>query len=182
MEATSVVEPTPIAAEELVEATPVAEAQAVETVAETAPVEQVLAEAVAASTPVDEPAPVEAPAAAPQSKPAKGAKAAKAAPAPLEPVGPDVVNFGDKKAAVRGRRKVRVGRVVSAKMEKTIVVAIASTARHPLYGKIMRRTTKFKVHDETSVAGEGDTVEIMETRPLSKEKRWRVVRVVEKAK
>jgi small subunit ribosomal protein S17 len=82
----------------------------------------------------------------------------------------------------RGRRKVRQGRVISAKMEKTIVVLIESRVRHPLYGKFMKRSKKFKAHDEQSVCGEGDTVEIMETRPLSKEKRWRVVRVVEKAK
>jgi small subunit ribosomal protein S17 len=82
----------------------------------------------------------------------------------------------------RGRRKLRQGRVVSAKMEKTIVVLIESRVRHPLYGKFMKRSQKFKVHDEESTCGEGDTVEIMETRPLSKEKRWRVIRVIEKAK
>ncbi len=82
----------------------------------------------------------------------------------------------------RGRRKVRAGRVVSDKMDKTVVVAIETLVRHPLYGKIMRKTTKFKAHDETNSAGEGDTVEIVETRPLSREKRWRVSRIVEKAK
>ena len=81
----------------------------------------------------------------------------------------------------RGRRKVRVGKVVSNKMQLTVVVAVESRVRHPLYGKFMRRTTKFKAHDEQN-CGEGDTVEIMETRPLSKEKNWRVVRIVEKAK
>lgn len=82
----------------------------------------------------------------------------------------------------RGRRKVRSGRVISDKMEKTVVVAIESRIRHPLYGRIMRRTKKFKAHDETNEVGMGDLVEIMETRPISREKRWRVVRVVEKAK
>ena len=82
----------------------------------------------------------------------------------------------------RSRRKVRSGRVVSDKMDKTIIVAIETLVRHPLYGRIMRRTTKFKAHDETNECGIGDVVEIMETRPLSKDKRWRVSRVVEKAK
>ncbi|HLV80614.1 MAG TPA: 30S ribosomal protein S17 [Chthonomonadaceae bacterium] len=82
----------------------------------------------------------------------------------------------------RGRRKLRVGKVVSNKMQKTVVVAVESKMRHPLYGKIMRRTTKFKAHDEHSQCGEGDTVEIVESRPLSREKRWRVTRVIEKAR
>jgi small subunit ribosomal protein S17 len=84
--------------------------------------------------------------------------------------------------ATRGRRKVRSGRVVSDKMDKTVVVAIEQLVRHPLYGKIIRRTKRFKAHDETNQCGVGDVVEIMETRPLSKDKRWRVARVVEKAK
>jgi small subunit ribosomal protein S17 len=67
-------------------------------------------------------------------------------------------------------------------MDKTVVVAVETHVRHPLYGKIMRRTTKFKAHDETNDARVGDTVEIMETRPLSREKRWRVARIVERAK
>ena len=82
----------------------------------------------------------------------------------------------------RGRRKVRSGRVVSDSMEKTVVVAIETLVRHPLYGRIVRRTTKFKAHDEENQCGVGDTVEITETRPISKEKRWRVSRIVEKAK
>jgi len=82
----------------------------------------------------------------------------------------------------RGRRKVRSGMVVSDKMDKTVVVAIESLMRHPLYGKIIRRTTKFKVHDELNECKEGDRVEIMETRRLSREKRWRVTRVLERAK
>ena len=82
----------------------------------------------------------------------------------------------------RGRRKVRTGLVVSDAMEKTVVVRISSQVRHPLYGKIIRRTTRLKAHDDSFGAGVGDTVRIMETRPLSKTKRWRVVEVIEKAK
>ncbi len=82
----------------------------------------------------------------------------------------------------RGRRKIRQGRVVSDKMEKSIVVAIESLVPHPLYSKRMKRTTRLHAHDETNDCHEGDLVEIMETRPLSKTKRWRVVRVVERAR
>ena len=82
----------------------------------------------------------------------------------------------------RGLRKTRVGVVVSDKMDKTIVVEIRNRVKHPLYGKIMNRTEKFKAHDEQNEAGIGDTVRIMETRPLSKDKRWRLVEIVEKAK
>ncbi len=82
----------------------------------------------------------------------------------------------------RGRRKVRQGRVVSTKMQKTIVVLVETRVRHPLYGKFMRRSSKFHAHDEENTCGEGDVVEIMETRPLSKTKNWRLVRIVEKAK
>ncbi|WP_373897456.1 30S ribosomal protein S17 [Haloimpatiens sp. FM7315] len=82
----------------------------------------------------------------------------------------------------RNNRKTRIGRVVSDKMEKTIVVAVETKVRHPLYGKTINRTTKFKVHDENNEAGINDRVEIMETRPLSKDKRWRLVKIVEKAK
>jgi small subunit ribosomal protein S17 len=85
-------------------------------------------------------------------------------------------------APPRGRRKTRIGRVVSDKMEMTVVVAVETMFRHPLYGKTMRRTKKFKAHDANNECGIGDTVEIMETRPLSKEKRWRVVQIIEKAK
>jgi small subunit ribosomal protein S17 len=85
-------------------------------------------------------------------------------------------------AEVRGIRKTRVGVVVSDKMDKTIVVEIRTRVKHPLYGKIMNRTEKFKAHDEGNVCGIGDTVRIMETRPLSKDKRWRLVEIVEKAK
>ena len=82
----------------------------------------------------------------------------------------------------RARRKVRSGRVVSDKMDKTVIVAIETLVKHPLYGRIVRRTTKFKAHDEGNECGIGDTVELMETRPLSREKRWRVSRIIEKAK
>jgi small subunit ribosomal protein S17 len=82
----------------------------------------------------------------------------------------------------RGRRKVRQGVVVSDKMDKTIVVEVQQLVRHPLYGKIMRRNARFKAHDENNECGIGDTVEIMECRPLSREKRWRLVRIVEKAR
>ena len=82
----------------------------------------------------------------------------------------------------RGLRKTRIGVVVSDKMEKTITVEIRTRVKNPLYGKIMNRTKKFKAHDENNEAGIGDTVRIMETRPLSKDKRWRLVEIVEKAK
>ncbi|HLF19487.1 MAG TPA: 30S ribosomal protein S17 [Bacteroidota bacterium] len=82
----------------------------------------------------------------------------------------------------RGRRKVRFGKVVSNKMQKSIVVAIERKIAHPLYKKYFRRTTTLMAHDERREAGIGDLVKIMETRPLSKQKRWRLVEVVEKAK
>ena len=84
--------------------------------------------------------------------------------------------------AERALRKTRVGKVVSDKMDKTVVVSIKTRVRHPLYGKIMNQTTKLKAHDEENACGIGDTVRVMETRPLSREKRWRVVEIVEKAK
>lgn len=82
----------------------------------------------------------------------------------------------------RKNRKTRIGKVVSDKMEKTIVVAIETLVRHPLYGKSIKRTTKFKAHDENNECKIGDRVKIMETRPLSKDKRWRLVEIIEKAK
>ena len=82
----------------------------------------------------------------------------------------------------RNLRKTRVGRVVSDKMDKTVVVAIKERVKHPLYGKIVNRTKTFKAHDEQNECGIGDTVRVAETRPLSKDKRWRVVEIVEKAK
>jgi small subunit ribosomal protein S17 len=82
----------------------------------------------------------------------------------------------------RNRRKVREGLVVSDKMDKTVVVMVEDRVKHPLYGKVMRRNTKLKAHDENNAAGIGDRVQIMETRPLSATKRWRVVEILEKAK
>ena len=80
----------------------------------------------------------------------------------------------------RAMRKTRIGKVVSDKMDKTVVVAVRTTQRHPVYKKTITRTKKFKAHDENNEAKVGDTVSIMETRPLSKEKRWRVVEIIEK--
>lgn len=82
----------------------------------------------------------------------------------------------------RNLRKTRIGKVVSDKMDKTIVVAIEDSVKHPLYNKIVKRTVKFKAHDENNECGVGDRVKIMETRPLSKDKRWRLVQIIEKAK
>ncbi|MDP4092443.1 MAG: 30S ribosomal protein S17 [Bacillota bacterium] len=82
----------------------------------------------------------------------------------------------------RNLRKTRVGKVVSDKMDKTIVVAIETSVKHPLYGKIVKRTYKLKAHDENNECKIGDKVKVMETRPLSKEKRWRLMEIIEKAK
>lgn len=82
----------------------------------------------------------------------------------------------------RGQRKSRIGRVVSEGMEKTVVVEVLDAAKHPTYGKIVRRNKRLKAHDERNEAGVGDTVRVDETRPLSKTKRWRVVEILEKAK
>ena len=82
----------------------------------------------------------------------------------------------------RNYRKVRVGEVVSDKMDKTVVVAIKENVKHKLYDKVIKRTYKLKAHDEENVCGIGDKVKVMETRPLSKDKRWRLVNVLEKAK
>ncbi|MBQ2677057.1 MAG: 30S ribosomal protein S17 [Clostridia bacterium] len=82
----------------------------------------------------------------------------------------------------RNLRKTRVGKVVSDKMDKTIVVAIEDNVKHPLYNKIVKKTVRLKVHDENNAAGIGDRVSVMETRPLSKDKRWRLVEIIEKAK
>ena len=82
----------------------------------------------------------------------------------------------------RNLRKTRTGKVVSDKMDKTVVVAVVDNVRHPLYKKIVKHTVKFKAHDEENACGIGDTVMIMETRPISKDKSWRVVEIIEKAK
>lgn len=84
--------------------------------------------------------------------------------------------------AERNLRKTRVGRVVSDKMDKTVVVAIVDNVKHPLYKKIVKRTVRLKAHDENNACKVGDRVEVMETRPLSKDKRWRVLEIIEKAK
>ena len=81
----------------------------------------------------------------------------------------------------RNTRKVKIGKVISNKMDKTIVVAIEESVKHPLYGKVVKRTYKLKAHDEENICGMGDKVKVMETRPLSKDKRWRLVEIVEKA-
>ena len=82
----------------------------------------------------------------------------------------------------RNLRKTRVGKVISDKMDKAAVVAIEDNVKHPTYGKIIKRTSKIHVHDENNTCGIGDTVRVMETRPLSKDKRWRLVEIIEKAK
>ncbi len=81
----------------------------------------------------------------------------------------------------RNSRKVKIGKVISNKMDKTIVVAIEYSTKHPLYGKVVKRTYKLKAHDEENICSKGDKVKVMETRPLSKDKRWRLVEIVEKA-
>lgn len=82
----------------------------------------------------------------------------------------------------RSKRRTRIGTVVSDKMDKTVVVSVERLVRHPLYGRTMRKTVKFKAHDERNECGTGDRVRIMETRPLSKQKRWRVTEIIEKAR
>ena len=82
----------------------------------------------------------------------------------------------------RNMRKTAVGRVVSDKMDKTVVVAIQDSVKHPIYDKVIKRTVRYKAHDEKNECGVGDRVHIMETRPLSKDKRWRLVEIIEKAK
>jgi len=81
----------------------------------------------------------------------------------------------------RNSRKVKIGKVISNKMDKTIVVAIEDSVKHPLYGKVVKKTYKLKAHDEENICAKGDKVKVMETRPLSKDKRWRLVEIVEKA-
>jgi small subunit ribosomal protein S17 len=90
--------------------------------------------------------------------------------------------MGENVTEARGFRKVREGLVVSDKMDKTVVVAVEDRVQHPLYGKTMRRTSRLKAHDEQNTCGVGDRVKLMETRPLSASKRWRVVEILEKAK
>lgn len=85
-------------------------------------------------------------------------------------------------AITRNLRKVRIGKVVSNKMEKSIVVSVERRVKHPIYGKFLKKTSTFLAHDENNESGIGDTVRIMETRPMSKRKRWRMVEIIEKAK
>ena len=153
-----------------IEESTTAEAGVAEAAAEPAESAEAAVAAEAVVEPAAESAPVEKP------KRAVAARKPKAAPKAKQPAAEPT------DSAARGRRKVRQGRVVSDKMTQTVVVAIDTAFRHPLYGKTIRRTTKFKAHDEKEESGVGDVVEIMETRPISKEKRWRVVRIVEKAK
>ena len=95
----------------------------------------------------------------------------------------ELAKRGEGNSAIeRTSRKTRVGKVVSDKMMKTVVVSIERRVEHPVYGKMVRRTTKLKAHDEQNEAKTGDTVRIMETRPLSKDKRWRVVEIIERAR
>jgi small subunit ribosomal protein S17 len=94
----------------------------------------------------------------------------------------EMTNNGQDTSSPRGARKVRVGVVVSDKMQKTVVVKIDRRVPHPMYGKMVTRTSKVKAHDEENSAKAGDTVRIMETRPLSKDKRWRLVEIVERAR
>ena len=94
----------------------------------------------------------------------------------------DTVTTNETTTERQGSRKVREGLVVSDKMDKTVVVAVEDRVKHPLYGKVIRRTSKLKAHDEGNTAGIGDRVLIMETRPLSSSKRWRLVEILEKAK
>ena len=103
---------------------------------------------------------------------------AKATPTPAEPAATATATA----ATDRGYRKVRRGYVTSDKMDKTVVVEVEDRVQHPRYGKTIRRTTKVKAHDEANSAGVGDRVLLMETRPLSATKRWRVVQIIEKAK
>jgi small subunit ribosomal protein S17 len=123
-----------------------------------------------------------------EAKKAAPAKAAKAAPKTAAPKASakDASAKGPKHTPAtpkpRGRRKTRIGYVVSDKMQKTIVVELEDRMRHPLYAKIIRTTTKVKAHDENGIAGIGDRVSLMETRPLSATKRWRLVEILEKAK
>ncbi|NNF56706.1 MAG: 30S ribosomal protein S17 [Rhodothermaceae bacterium] len=105
------------------------------------------------------------------------------APVTEEPTStPAPAPAADEPTVERNARKQRIGLVVSAKMDKTITVAIERQVKHPIYGKFIKQTTKLKAHDETNDAGEGDTVRIQETRPLSKTKRWRLVEIIERAR
>ena len=121
--------------------------------------------------------------AAPETTASQGAAPKQAAPKEAQPKGNvKGPKHTPRTPKPRGRRKTRIGYVVSDKMQKTIVVELEDRMKHPLYGKIIRTTKKVKAHDENSVAGIGDRVSLMETRPLSATKRWRLVEILEKAK
>ncbi len=191
-----------MASDEIVQPTSTASAAGEESSTETSPMvieaDTVVSETTAtdeivnqAETASEDNLPVVAPAAeiAPTAAAAPGGKKKSKAVAAEEPAKaeaeavPFKIRFdGTGLETVRGRRKVRTGRVESNKMQKTIVVLVETRVRHPLYGKFMRRSTRFKAHDEHNECGIGDVVEIMETRPISKDKSWRLVRIVEKAK
>ncbi|QIP11259.1 30S ribosomal protein S17 [Spirosoma aureum] len=116
---------------------------------------------------------------APQEEATASAVVATEQPQAAAPVTPAV---SEETASERNARKERIGRVTSNKMQKTITVAIERKVKHPLYGKFQKKTKKLTVHDEKNECGIGDTVRVMETRPLSKNKRWRLVEIIEKAK
>ena len=122
------------------------------------------------------------PAAPKKAAPKKTAAKAEAVEAPVAAKGHESSAHDVRDAEARGYRKVRRGYVVSDKMDKTIVVEVEDRVKHPLYGKVIRRTSKVKAHDEANSAGIGDLVLINETRPLSATKRWRLVEILEKAK
>jgi small subunit ribosomal protein S17 len=121
-------------------------------------------------------------AAAPKAAAAKAAPKATTEAAPADAAGHEHAAHDVRDAEARGYRKARRGYVTSDKMEKTIVVEVEDRVKHPLYGKVIRRTSKVKAHDETNSAGIGDLVLINETRPTSATKRWRLVEILEKAK
>ena len=123
-----------------------------------------------------------APAKKPAAKKPAAAKAEAVVEAPVQAAGHESAAHDVRDADARGYRKSRRGYVVSDKMDKTIVVEVEDRVKHPLYGKVLRRTSKVKAHDETNSAGIGDLVLINETRPLSATKRWRLVEILEKAK
>ena len=118
---------------------------------------------------------------APATQPVTETPAA-AAPEQPKATAPATPTTGAKAESERNARKERIGRVTSNKMQKTITVAIDRKVKHPMYGKFMNKTKKLTVHDEKNECGIGDTVRVMETRPLSKNKRWRLVEIIEKAK
>jgi small subunit ribosomal protein S17 len=140
------------------------------------------AEATAAAEKAPAKKPAAAKAAAPKAAAAKAAPKAAAAKAETAAAGHEHAAHDVRDAEARGYRKARRGYVTSDKMEKTIVVEVEDRVKHPLYGKVIRRTSKVKAHDESNSAGIGDLVLINETRPTSATKRWRLVEILEKAK